>query len=133
MKSYLYHTKICVTSPAKSIPFYKDFFAYLGYRVIDESKNHLGVSNGKDDFWIVPISKTGERKFKEGSVGLHHLAFMVNGKKEVDKFYIDFLLSRKIKTLYKSPRLFPQYTKDYYAVFFKDPDGMKIEVVYRKR
>ena len=33
------------------------------------------------------------------------------------------------------PRHYPQYDPDYYAVFFEDPDGIRIEVVaeYRRR
>ncbi len=133
MKAYQYHTKICVSDYGKSGPFYRDFFTYLGYKIISESKWHVGVSNGKDDFWVVPARKGDNKKFREGNIGLHHIAFMVESKKDVDIFAKEFLANRKIKAIHKSPRLFPQYTKDYYAVFFKDPDGMKLEVVYRKR
>ena len=28
------------------------------------------------------------------------------------------------------PKLYPQYAPDYYAVFFRDPDGIKLEVAY---
>ena len=28
------------------------------------------------------------------------------------------------------PAHYPEYSGDYYAVFFEDPDGMKLELVY---
>jgi len=31
----------------------------------------------------------------------------------------------------EGPVLCPEYTLDYYAVFFKDPDGNRLEVAYR--
>jgi hypothetical protein len=33
-----------------------------------------------------------------------------------------------------APRLYPEYADDYYAVFFEDPDGIRLELVaMRKR
>ena len=31
------------------------------------------------------------------------------------------------------PKLYPEYNDDYYATFFPDPDGMRLEVVARSR
>jgi hypothetical protein len=31
-----------------------------------------------------------------------------------------------------APRLYPEYNPDYYATFFSDPDGIRLEVVARK-
>ena len=58
-------------------------------------------------------------------------SFKVNSKEDVDTFTKEFLNKNKIKTLYNTPRLFPEYTKDYYAVFFEDPDRIKLEVTYK--
>ena len=34
----------------------------------------------------------------------------------------------------EGPRLWPEYSPDYYAVFFNDPDGIRLEVMnYLKR
>ena len=48
----------------------------------------------------------------------------------MDRFHKEFLKPRKIKTLYSTPKKFPEYTKDYYAVFFEDPDRIKLEVCF---
>jgi glyoxylase I family protein len=31
-----------------------------------------------------------------------------------------------------APRLYPEYNPDYYATFFEDPDGIRLELVARK-
>lgn len=42
----------------------------------------------------------------------------------------EFLVTNKIPTLYGTPKLFPEYEEGYYAVFFEDPDRIKLEVAY---
>ena len=37
---------------------------------------------------------------------------------------------RRIAPLYDSPREYPEYRPGYYAVFFEDPDRLKLEVTY---
>ena len=51
---------------------------------------------------------------------------------QVANFQFDkkFLNKNNIPVLYKTPKLFPEYNKDYYAVYFEDPDRIKLEVAY---
>ena len=37
---------------------------------------------------------------------------------------------RGLAPLYGTPREFPEYAPGYYAVFFEDPDRIKLEVVH---
>lgn len=48
MKTHLYHIQLNVSS--QSLAFYRDLFTYLDYKTIDESAEHIGVSNGTTDF-----------------------------------------------------------------------------------
>src|SRR5207244_6602113 len=66
--------------------------------------------------------------FDRYRVGFHHLALRVKNREDVDRFH-RFLLEERI-TVLDPPAEYPQYGPDYYAVFFADPDGMKLEVVY---
>jgi hypothetical protein len=36
-------------------------------------------------------------------------------------------------TIVTEPKLYPEYTPDYYALFFKDPEGIKFEIVCNER
>ena len=132
MKTSLYHIQLNVSDAATSFPFYKDLFHYFEYKIIDEGEGYLGVSNGTTDFWIM----TTEEKFKNANFhrknpGVNHLAFQVEKKEDVDTFVKDFLKPRNISTLYETPKAFPEYTPNYYAVFFEDPDRIKLEIVYK--
>jgi len=125
------HLQINVSDPAISFPFYKKFLGYLGYKVIHESKECVGFSNGTTDFWINKVEdRFKDEKFHRKHPGLNHLAFWVNSKEDVDRFYEEFLKSNRLLTLYETPKYFKEYAPDYYAVFFEDPDRIKLEVVH---
>ncbi len=40
------------------------------------------------------------------------------------------LLGRIGATILDAPKHYPEYSEGYYAVFFADPDGMKLEYCY---
>jgi catechol 2,3-dioxygenase-like lactoylglutathione lyase family enzyme len=63
---------------------------------------------------------------------LHHLAFRAGSRAEVDRLHdeIEAIGARIVAP----PREYPDYTPPgYYAFFFKDPDGIKYEVVAHAR
>ena len=131
MKASLYHIQINVHDAKKSLPFYKRLFAYFEYKIIDESEGHIGVSNGMTDFWIIETEEAHKEKgYHRKATGLNHLAFKVSSKADVEKFVTEFLQKEKVKVLYNTPRDYPEYKAGYYAVFFEDPDRLKIEVAF---
>jgi catechol 2,3-dioxygenase-like lactoylglutathione lyase family enzyme len=60
--------------------------------------------------------------------GLHHLAWRVESREAVDAAH-DLLVEHGIPVL-DPPAHYPEYSGDYYAVFFADPDGLKLEIVH---
>lgn len=132
MKSSLDHLQINISDAKKSLPFYKDLFAYLEYTIIDESESHIGVSNGSTDLWIIETDAAiSHPSFHRKHAGLNHVAFKVESKADIDLFLKDFLQPRGIETLYDSPKGYPEYSADYYALYFEDPDRIKLEIVYK--
>ena len=133
-RTSVYHIQINVSNANRALPFYRAFFSYLGYRILEESPEHLGVSNGTTDFWIIESKGShSKRKFHRKAPGLNHISFEVASAETVRKFTRDFLGKRNIKALYDSPRHFPEYHKDYYAVYFEGPDRIKLEVTHIPR
>jgi catechol 2,3-dioxygenase-like lactoylglutathione lyase family enzyme len=131
VRTSLYHVQLNVGDAPRSIPFYKDLFGYLEYRLLMEAPDLLGVSNGTTDFWLVATPR--ERRvlgFHRKNPGLNHLAFGVGSRGDVDRFVAEFLGPRRIAPLYDSPREYPEYRPGYYAVFFEDPDRLKLEVAH---
>lgn len=134
MKASVYHLQLNVRDATISLPFYKDLFVYFAYSIIDESDEHIGASNGTTDFWIIQTEqKYLSNHYHRKGTGFNHIAFRVSSKQDVDLFAQEFLQKKKIKILYQTPRLFPEYHQDYYAVFFEDPDRIKLEVVFVPR
>ena len=60
--------------------------------------------------------------------GLHHLAWTAADRADVDAMYQ--LLLDIGATILDSPADYPRYGPGYYAVFFADPDGLKLEYVH---
>jgi catechol 2,3-dioxygenase-like lactoylglutathione lyase family enzyme len=130
MPPTLYHLQLNVTN----LPFYTDLFACFEYREIDRWDSGFGVTNGTVDFWIFQTpAEYAHIPYHRKATGLNHLAFRVESPAEVDRFTREFLTPRHIAPLYESPKPMPEYAPDYYAVYFEDPDRMKIEVMCRSR
>jgi catechol 2,3-dioxygenase-like lactoylglutathione lyase family enzyme len=131
MKTQLSHIELKVSNPEYSFPFYSSLLVYLGYRIIHQDKICIGFFNPPNQIWLTKTrDKYVDVPFHRQHTGINHIAFKVESQKDVDKFYTEFLQPKNIPTLYQTPKLFPEYTPDYYAVFFEDPDRIKIEVNY---
>jgi catechol 2,3-dioxygenase-like lactoylglutathione lyase family enzyme len=66
--------------------------------------------------------------FNRFRAGLHHLAFRTFTRADVDRFH-DYLVAESVEIL-DPPREYPHYGIGYYALFFSDPDRIKLELVH---
>jgi len=131
MKATLYHVQVNVGDPAVSLPFYRALLGQLEYRPVYDEGGVAGFSDGRTDLWLIGTAPPhGGAGFHRKRMGLNHLAFRVGRREDVDRFREEFLHPRGIPTLYGTPREFPEYAADYYAVFFEDPDRVKLEVAH---
>ena len=131
MRAALYHVQVNVGDPAASLPFYRELLGYLEYRAMYDEGGVAGFSDGRSDLWLIGTAPPhGEAGFHRKRTGLNHLAFRVGRRDDVDRFADEFLRPRGIPPLYGTPREFPEYRPGYYAVFFEDPDRVKLEVVH---
>lgn len=94
-------------------------------------KDFIGYTDGSLKLFLVQVEERfSNKKFHRKQVGLNHIAFRVDSKKKVDSFH-KFLKKNKITILYGGPKDYSaEYAKGYYAVFFEDPDRVKLEVVF---
>jgi len=126
--SGLHHVDLAVHDVARSLAFYMALFGPLGaseafryptYRASEEvvylrlGRQYLGLRQADG----------GEHRYHD--VGMEHLAVFVDSREEVDQAYERCLeLGARI-------HFPPQEDRDepgYWAVFFFDPDGFRIEV-----
>jgi glyoxylase I family protein len=134
VRGSLSHVDLTVGDLKRSIDFYDRVLGWLGYRRL-ESVGAGSVCWGIADFYggfftialksAPPESKTA--KHNRYAPGLHHLAFHADSREDVNEFY-GFLLNNGMPIL--DPPAEYGYTPGYYAVFFTDPDGIKLEVVF---
>jgi catechol 2,3-dioxygenase-like lactoylglutathione lyase family enzyme len=117
------HLSVRVSDFARSKEFYSKLFDFLGFKVLDEFDDAMGWTNGKTRYWIGQADAKGRKhKYRIGDVGLHHYAFQLRSRKDVDALQA-FL--KKLDATIVDPA--GEYYDDYYAVFFLDPDGIKLE------
>lgn len=67
-----------------------------------------------------------QQTFELYAPGLHHVALAVETRADVDAAHAAAVAAGA--TVLHAPRVFDQYHPDYYATFFLDPDGFRIEV-----
>ena len=118
------HLSIRVSDFQKSKQFYGQLFTFLGFGLSDEYEDAIGWTNGKTRFWISPADAAGRtRGYRIGDVGFHHYAFQLRSRRDVDA--LQKSLAEDLGATIVDPAA--EYYDDYYAVFFLDPDGLKLE------
>lgn len=118
------HLSIRVSDYERSKEFYGRLFTFLGFTLSDEYEDAIGWTNGKTRFWIGPADSKGRAHgYRPGDVGFHHYAFQLRSRKDVDA--LQRFLTVELKATIVDPA--GEYYDDYYAVFFLDPDGLKLE------
>jgi catechol 2,3-dioxygenase-like lactoylglutathione lyase family enzyme len=118
------HLSVRVSDYEVSKQFYSRLFTFLGFSLSDEYPDAIGWTNGKTRFWISPADIEGRsRKYRTGDVGFHHYAFQLRNRADVDA--LQAFLVDDLRATIVDPAA--EYYDDYYAVFFLDPDGLKLE------
>jgi catechol 2,3-dioxygenase-like lactoylglutathione lyase family enzyme len=128
--SGIHHVDLVVSSIERSLPFYRELLGPLGWHGISEVEGERGETiwylNGRD-------SSIGLREAQSDGasdryrVGLHHLAIEVSSRAVVDE-RAEWLRANGA-LLESEPQVYT-YSPGYYAVFFYDPDGLKLELLH---
>lgn len=123
------HVEINVSNLSNSRRFWSLFLSNLGYALFQDWK--AGFSYIKEGTYIVFV-QTSEKylalRYHRSGTGLNHIAFLVESKNNVDDM-------RKMIKEYGLTELYPEKYphaggSDNYALFFEDPDRVKVEVIY---
>ena len=102
-----------------------DTYAYGFDMDLRDDKGVLVASIGVRD----ARGENAERTHDRYTPGLHHIAWNAESPADVDALYA--LLQRIGARVLDPPAAYPRYGEGYYAVFFADPDGLKLEYVYK--
>jgi glyoxylase I family protein len=130
MARTLHHVDLTVRDLALAKRFYKPVMESLGYRMTADSPQDLGFASGEDDATGIMLHlarpQSRDRKHDRYAPGLHHLAFRAASRDEVDGLHR--VLQQIGAKILDPPATY--YPPNYYAVFFADPDGLKLELVF---
>jgi catechol 2,3-dioxygenase-like lactoylglutathione lyase family enzyme len=125
------HLYITVSDFARAEIFYDRVMEFLGFRKGDKriaDEPHAHYFNRVLQYTIRPAKSTAPHD--PYAPGLHHVCFQVPDRPAVDAAH-RFLRDTGMEAT--EPRVYPQYNDDYYATFFSDPDGIRLEIVARSR
>ncbi|PFP24638.1 hypothetical protein COJ96_21575 [Bacillus sp. AFS073361] len=124
----LHHIEINVSNLSKTIEFWQWFLMELGYQPYQKWESGISLKDGETYLVFV---QTEERfldvSYHRSRVGLNHFAFHAESRKQVDQITMQ-LKEKGVHILYQDKHPFAG-GDTHYAVFFEDPDRIKVELV----
>ncbi len=132
------HLQVTVKDIDQVEPFYDGLMEALGFDLSRKIKVYLkeldmNVMEYLDDSYdfgvcsaLSEYEKDTIHRRKPGAV--HHIAFRASTRKEVDRIY--YKVVELGAEILDKPQIHEQHGPNYYALFFKDPDGIKYEIVH---
>jgi glyoxylase I family protein len=129
------HLDLVVSDLERSLAFYSELLRPLGYvrrsEIVGERGErvvYVGRPGASGSVSVRERQSPGEHD--RYAIGLHHLAFSAPFREVVDACAA--WLREQGHTIESGPEEYG-YAPGYYAVFFYDPDGIKLEIVHCPR
>ena len=130
MRGWIHHIDLTVSDLDRSGRFYDVVLTFLGYRRGQRGKAWIDWDMGAPH--CAPSVglrlATNDRRHDRTSCGLHHLAWAAASREDVDRLHRRLLEIGA--TILDPPTDYPHYREGYYALFFADLDGLKLEFAY---
>ena len=125
------HFDLVVSSLDRSLPIYRELLGPLGYtgtsEIVGERGERVVYLNGER---VVPVSLREAQtsgSYDRYRIGIHHVAFQAPSRAVVDE-RLQWVREAGLE-IESDPREY-DYRPGYYAGFFYDPDGIKLEIVH---
>jgi catechol 2,3-dioxygenase-like lactoylglutathione lyase family enzyme len=130
------HVDLVCRDLERSLAFYAAVFGPLGL----EAPFLVDGERGEQIHYLrFPTAGSGsiglrqaqnDQEFELYAPGFHHLSLAVETRADVDAVHAAVIAAGG--EVLHAPRLWSQYHPDYYATFFEDPDGFRLEVAAGK-
>lgn len=127
-KGFLHHIEINVANLQETVQFWEGLLLQIGYR--EFQKWDRGRSWKLANTYIVFVQveeKYAKMPYHRKHIGLNHIAFHAQSREQVDEMARK-LKSQGVKMLYEERYPYAG-GNGHYAVFFEDPNRIKVEVV----
>ena len=130
MKAFVYHVQVNVRDAAVSLPFYRDLLRYLEFQCVHDDPRVAGYSDGRTSVWIIETADGHAPR------GFHRKAPASTTSPSASTSRTTSTASPRTSSPRARsppstgrPRL-PRVPPGYYAVFFEDPDRLKLEIAH---
>jgi peptidyl-tRNA hydrolase len=120
------HLYVSVSDLARAEAFYDPVMRLLGFKKGTRpiaGEPHVHYFNAIMQYTLRPARGGEHDPYRPGAV--HHLCFRVRDRAAVDALYHGLV---ELGVAASEPALY-EYRPDYYATFFADPDGIRLEIV----
>ncbi len=121
------HIYLAVRDMRQSTTFYDRLMTVLAFRKNEATlagEPHVHYYNRQFGFTLRP-GRPETPAHDPFAPGLHHFCFRVLDERAVDRAAAEL---RAAGVEITEPKLYPEYAPDYYAIFFSDPDGVRLEI-----
>jgi catechol 2,3-dioxygenase-like lactoylglutathione lyase family enzyme len=128
----IHHLDLTVSDLEISKVFYESILGFMGYRISDMDPDGYDFHLVRPDMPFTSIGILRQHRAQPHdryTPGLHHIAWRAESREDVDAMYAHLL--KLNAQILDPPAAYPRYGDGYYAVFFSDPDGLKLEYVYK--
>jgi catechol 2,3-dioxygenase-like lactoylglutathione lyase family enzyme len=128
MASGINHVIVNTNDYQRSKAFYAWLMPELGFSTVVEHGGGTGWYGPNGSFWIKEAAAEFKHDtFNKDRVGICEIAFTAESRAQVDRLAGE-VERHGARTIY-APKEYP-YVPGYYASFFADPDGVKLELVH---
>ena len=128
------HLDLVVSDLERSLEFYNELLRPLGFtrnsEIVGERGErvvYIGGTGGPSVSLRQSQADADPAPYDRYAVGIHHLAFAAADREAVDERAA--WLRERGAEIESDPAEY-DYAPGYYAVFFYDPDGLKLEIVH---
>jgi len=123
------HLGLNVSDLGAAKAYYDELVPVVGFEAYFSAEDRIAYrpANGKPGTYLFLYPAARPHAYDRHAVGLQHLAFMVRTRSQVRA--VHQLAVRRGDPVLDPPQEFPQYPPPYYATFWLDPDGFKLEAV----
>jgi catechol 2,3-dioxygenase-like lactoylglutathione lyase family enzyme len=126
----IHHLQIGTDAFNVAKKFYGALLPALGFDAVFEKDDSFGYQRDGFEVIIVKAKSTADDLWEsERRVGFDHLALNADSRAKVDE--CAKLLDELGAEIDDPPAVVPEYGDDYYAMWVRDPSGLRIEVVYQ--
>jgi glyoxylase I family protein len=127
---------LTVSDLDRSTAFYNKVFEFIGFKRVEVPESIQQAMKTRLKAWVGPGYSISIRPSKAESAyklhdrnapGFNHMAFTAEDRSDVEKMYE--LLKQMGATILDAPAEYP-YSPGYFALYFTDPDGLKLEFAH---